>query len=75
VQPLLSTRLPTRRKSVTIVHKGNIMKFTKAAFELGIRLSELRVCADNLHGAGAYKEERGLEVADRRANHPASRAM
>lgn len=56
------------RKSVTLVHKGNIMKFTEGAFKnWGYELAE-REYGDQVFTWNEYdriKEEKGIEAADK----------
>lgn len=56
------------RKSVTLVHKGNIMKFTEGAFKnWGYELAE-REYGDQVFTWNKYdriKEEKGIEAADK----------
>jgi len=56
------------RKSVTLVHKGNIMKFTEGAFKnWGYEVAEAEF-ADKVFTWARYdriKEEQGVEAADR----------
>lgn len=60
-----------KRKSVTLVHKGNIMKFTEGAFKnWGYALAE-REFADQTFTWGQYdriKAEQGVEAANKAQN-------
>jgi isocitrate dehydrogenase len=54
-----------KRKSVTLVHKGNIMKYTEGAFrELGLRPGRARVRRAGLHlgAVGAKTKAKGEEA-------------
>ena len=56
-----------KRKSVTLVHKGNIMKFTEGAFRnWGYALAEREFGGQRLHlgAVGATKAAKGEDAAN-----------
>ena len=62
--------IDNKRKSVTIVHKGNIMKFTEGAFRnWGYALAEREFAEHDLHlgPVGAHQGREGREGRERRA--------
>ena len=64
------TRSRNKRKSVTLVHKGNIMKYTEGAFRnYGYALAETRVRRPDLHlgAVGADEGGEGRGGGQRRA--------
>lgn len=68
VRAAINYALDHKRKSLTLVHKGNIMKFTEGAFKSwGYELAE-REFADKTFTWAQYdriKEEKGLEAANK----------
>ncbi len=68
VRAAMKYAIENNRKSVTIVHKGNIMKFTEGKFkEWGYALAE-REFGDRVFTWGQYdriEEERGTEAANK----------
>ncbi|GMA56585.1 isocitrate dehydrogenase (NADP) [Alicyclobacillus sacchari] len=71
VRAAIEYALRHRRKSVTLVHKGNIMKFTEGAFKSwGYALAE-REFSDRVFTWAQYdriKAEQGTDAADRAQN-------
>ena len=68
-----STRSTNKRKSVTFVHKGNIMKFTEGAFrDWGYALAE-REFADDVH-LGPVGDDEGRQGRGRRERRAEGRA-
>ena len=65
-----------KRKSVTLVHKGNIMKFTEGAFRnWGYALAEREFARPGLHvgAVGAHARGEGRGGGQRRSRRPRSR--
>ena len=61
VRAAIEYAIDNKRKSVTFVHKGNIMKFTEGAFlQLGLRPRRARVRRQGLH-LGHVGEDQGRE--------------
>ena len=66
--PRSSTRSVNKRKSVTIVHKGNIMKFTEGAFRnWSYALAEREFPAPHREQWERTKGRQGREGGERRA--------
>lgn len=68
VKSAIEYALQNKRKSVTIVHKGNIMKYTEGAFrDWGYAAAE-RIFGDRVYTWGQYDRtlsEKGKEAADK----------
>ena len=68
--PRIEYAIANKRKSVTLVHKGNIMKFTEGAFRnWGYALAEREFGDADLHlgAVGAHQGREGREGRERRA--------
>src|SRR5690606_22886387 len=65
VRAAIQYALDNDRKSVTLVHKGNIMKFTEGAFmQWGYRVAAEEFGAQLLYGGHWHKLSNGLIVKD-----------
>jgi isocitrate dehydrogenase len=65
VRAALQFAIGQKRKSVTMVHKGNIMKFTEGAFrDWGYELAKREFGAKELDGGPWCKTEQGVVVKD-----------
>ena len=76
VRSAIEYAIANKRKSVTFVHKGNIMKFTEGAFRnWGYALAEREFARQGLHlgPVGAHQEGQGRGRRQRRAEGRARR--
>jgi isocitrate dehydrogenase len=65
VRSAIQHAIDTRRKSVTLVHKGNIMKFTEGAFrDWGYELAKVEFGATPIDGGPWMRLPNGIEIKD-----------
>jgi isocitrate dehydrogenase len=72
IRSAIEYALANKRKSLTLVHKGNIMKFTEGAFRnWGYALAEREFAGSRLHlgpvGAHQARQERGRREREQKA--------
>jgi isocitrate dehydrogenase len=63
IHSAISYAIQNKRKSVTLVHKGNIMKFTEGAFrDWGYQIAKQFFGAEELDGGPWCRSRRGSRV-------------